>query len=660
MASTERYEELKKLLNEHSYKYYVLDNPDITDEQYDKLMRELLTIEKENPELVTADSPSQKVGGKILEGFEAVTHAVPMQSLQDAFSAGELREFDSRVRNTVGDVAYCVEQKIDGLSVSLEYVNSVFTRGSTRGDGITGEDVTENLKTVKSIPLKLRENIPYLEVRGEVFISKPDFAKINAEREENGESAFANPRNAAAGSLRQLNSSVAAKRNLDIFVFNIQQIEGAEITSHSDGLKLLHRLGFKVISNGEPFDTIDGAIEEIERIGNMRRELYYDIDGAVIKVDSLSQREALGTTAKTPRWAIAYKYPAEKQKTKVKDITVAVGRTGVLTPTAELEPVLIAGSTVSRATLHNIDFIRTKDIRIGDTVLIQKAGDIIPEIVDVMIDERTGSEKEFFMPEYCPACGARVHREEGEAAHRCTGVDCPAQAIRNIIHFVSRDAMDIEGLGPQLIEKLVENKLIANSADLYYLEKKSLAVLDKLGNKSAENIINAIEKSKENDMTKLLYALGIRHIGAGASKLISKKYGDVYALFDATAEELASIGDIGSVMAESVVEFFNQPHTRTFIDRLASAGVNMKYREQKTEDNRFSEKTFVLTGTLERFGRKEAAEIIERFGGKVSGSVSKKTDYVVAGESAGSKLDKALALGVTVLSEDEFLKMTEQ
>lgn len=657
MADRQHYEELKNILNEHSYKYYVLDSPDITDEQYDKLMRELVDIEAENPGFVTADSPTQKVGGKILEGFEAVTHAVPMQSLQDAFSEGEIRDFDFRVRNAVGNVQYCVEQKIDGLSVSLEYVNSVFTRGSTRGDGITGEDVTENLKTVKSIPLKLRENIPYLEVRGEVFISKPDFAKINAEREENGESPFANPRNAAAGSLRQLNSAVAAKRNLDIFVFNIQQIDGAEISSHSEGLELLHRLGFKIISKAEPFDTIDGALGEIERIGDMRRGLYYDIDGAVIKVNSLSQREALGVTAKTPRWAIAYKYPAEKQKTVVKDISIAVGRTGVITPTAELEPVLIAGSTVSRATLHNIDYIRSKDIRIGDTVLIQKAGDIIPEIVDVIREERTGNEREFFMPEYCPACGAKVHREEGEAAHRCTGVDCPAQAIRNIIHFVSRDAMDIEGLGPQLIEKLVENKLISNSADLYYLEKNSLAALDKLGEKSAENIINAIEKSKQNDMTKLLYALGIRHIGAGASKLISKKYGNIYALFDATAEELASIGDIGSVMAESVVEFFNQPHTRTFIDRLVSAGVNTEYKGIQTDDSRFAEKTFVLTGALAHFGRKEAGELIEKFGGKVSGSVSKKTDYVIAGEAAGSKLEKANALGVTVLSEDEFLEM---
>lgn len=660
MTTRERYENLKNILNEHSYKYYVLDNPDITDEQYDKLMRELVDIEKANPDFVTADSPSQKVGGVVLEGFETVTHSVPMQSLQDAFSFEELQDFDTRVRNVLGDDAqYCVEQKIDGLSVSLEYVNSVFTRGSTRGDGVTGEDVTENLKTVKSIPLKLREDIPYLEVRGEVFISKPDFAKINERREENGESTFANPRNAAAGSLRQLNSAIAAQRNLDIFVFNIQQIEGWEINSHLEGLELLRKCGFKVISNDKAFKTIDDAFAEIERIGSIRRDLYYDIDGAVIKVNELAHRDVLGSTAKTPRWAIAYKYPAEKQKTKVKDITVAVGRTGVLTPAAELEPVLIAGSTVSRATLHNIDFIRSRDIRIGDTVVIQKAGDIIPEVVEVVTDERDGSEREFFMPEVCPDCGSKVHREEGEAAYRCTGVDCPAQAIRNIIHFVSRDAMDIEGLGPQIIEKLVENKLISNSADLYYMQKEELAALDKMGDKSAENIINALENSKSNGMEKLIYALGIRHIGAGASKLISKKFGDIYSLFNATAEEIASIGDIGMIMAESVVDFFAQPHTKEFIDRLANAGVNMAYEADEGADNRFEGKTFVLTGTLDNYGRKEAGEIIEKFGGKVSGSVSKKTDYVVAGEAAGSKLKKANELGVTILTESEFMEMIE-
>ncbi|MBR2476975.1 MAG: NAD-dependent DNA ligase LigA [Clostridia bacterium] len=658
MTTRERYEELKNLLNEHSYKYYVLDDPDITDEQYDKLMRELTDIEKANPDYVTADSPSQKVGGVVLDGFETVTHTVPMQSLQDAFSFDELKDFDTRVRGVLGDRGeYCVEQKIDGLSVSLEYVNSVFTRGSTRGDGITGEDVTENLKTVKSIPLKLRVDVPYLEVRGEVFISKPDFAKINATREENGESTFANPRNAAAGSLRQLNSAVAAKRNLDIFVFNIQQIEGREISSHLEGLEFLRQCGFKVISNDKGFSTIEDAYAEIERIGSIRRDLYYDIDGAVIKVNELSHREELGTTAKTPRWAIAYKYPAEKQKTKVKDITVAVGRTGVLTPAAELEPVLIAGSTVSRATLHNIDFIRSKDIRIGDTVVIQKAGDIIPEVVEVVADERTGSEVEFNMPETCPDCGAKVHREEGEAAYRCTGVDCPAQAIRNIIHFVSRDAMDIEGLGPQIIEKLVENKLISNSADLYYMDRESLANLDKMGDKSADNILSALEKSKSNGMVRLLYALGIRHIGAGSSKLIAKRFGSINALFDATVEELSSIGDIGGIMAQSVVDFFAEPHTREFIDKLSHAGVSMEYIAEEGSDNRFEGKTFVLTGTLENYGRKEAGAIIEKFGGKVSGSVSKNTDYVLAGEAAGSKLKKATELGVAVISEQEFEDM---
>lgn len=657
MTVEKRYEELKALLNEHSYKYYVLDNPDITDEQYDKLMRELVTIEKENPDFVTADSPTQKVGGRILDGFEQVTHTVPMQSLQDAFSFDELKEFDTRVRGGVENPVYCVEQKIDGLSVSLEYIDSVFVRGSTRGDGVVGEDVTENLKTVKSIPLRLRVDVPYLEVRGEVFISKPDFAKINEQREENGEPTFANPRNAAAGSLRQLNSAIAAKRNLDIFVFNIQQIQGREISSHLEGLEFLRECGFKVITNTRGFSTIEDAFAEIERVGSIRRDLYYDIDGAVIKLDSLAQRDELGSTAKTPRWAIAYKYPAEKQKTKVKDITVAVGRTGVLTPAADLEPVFIAGSTVSRATLHNIDFIRLKDIRIGDTVVIQKAGDIIPEVVEVVTDERTGAERVFNMPDTCPACGARVHREEGEAAVRCTGVDCPAQALRSIIHFVSRDAMDIEGLGPQIIEKLIENNLISNGADLYYMDRDALSSLDKMGDKSADNILTALEKSKSNSMEKLLYALGIRHIGAGASKLISKHFGDVYALFEATADELCTIGDIGRIMAESVASFFAEPHTRDFIDKLARAGVNMSYISSDSTDNRFEGKTFVLTGTLESYGRKEAGAIIEGFGGKVSGSVSKNTDYVVAGESAGSKLDKAVSLGVTVLSESEFLDM---
>ena len=657
MTTRERYEELKQILNEHSYKYYVLDNPDITDEKYDMLMRELVKIEEENPSFVSADSPTQKVGGKILDGFESVTHDVPMQSLQDAFSFDELKDFDTRVKGAVPGAKYCVEQKIDGLSVSLEYVNSVFTRGSTRGDGFVGEDVTENLKTVKSIPLKLRKDIPYLEVRGEVFISKPDFAKINKEREENGEPTFANPRNAAAGSLRQLNSAIAAKRNLDIFVFNIQKVEGEEITSHLQGLEFLRDCGFKVISNDKSFSTIDDAFSEIERIGSIRRELYYDIDGAVIKVDSLSQRDSLGETAKTPRWAIAYKYPAEKQKTKVKDITVAVGRTGVLTPTAELEPVLIAGSTVSRATLHNIDFIKGKDIRIGDTVVIQKAGDIIPEIVDVVKEERTGIETEFEMPLICPACSSKVVREEGEAAHRCTGVDCPAQAIRKIIHFVSRDAMDIEGLGPQIIEKLVENDFISNSADLYYMEKDKLASLDKMGERSAQNILDALEKSKTNDMSKLLYAFGIRHIGAGASKLISKKFASIDALFDASAEELSLIGDIGAVMAQSVVDFFSNPHTKEFVEKLKNAGVNMQYLEEQSTDLRFDGKTFVLTGTLEKYDRKQASEIIEKFGGKVSGSVSKKTDYVLAGEQAGSKLDKAKSLGVAILTEAEFEDM---
>lgn len=653
------YEALKKEIAYHSRQYYVLDDPKITDGEYDALMRRLLDYEKEHPEVVTADSPSQKIGGVILDGFESVTHEVQMQSLQDAFNEEEVKDFDKRVTESLGRrTAYAVEHKIDGLSVSLEYENSVFKRGSTRGDGNVGEDVTENLKTVMSIPLRLSVDVDYLEVRGEVFISKKNFQKINEERELLGEPVFANPRNAAAGSLRQLNSAVAAKRNLDIFVFNIQRVEGVEIKSHLDGLKFLREAGFKVISNDTLFESIEDALEEVKHIGEIRSSLYYDIDGAVIKVNDLSDREILGTTSKTPKWAIAYKYPAEQKKTVIRDIVVQVGRTGVLTPNAEFAPVTVSGSVIARATLHNIDYIKEKDIRIGDTVLVQKAGDIIPEVVRVLTEERDGSQKPYAMPKTCPSCGAKVLREEGEAAIRCTDPLCPAQLARGIEHFVSRDAMDVEGLGPSIIDKLLESNLIKSSADLYYLKSEDISALDKMGTKSAENLLKSLEKSKSNDMPKLLFAFGIRHIGLGAAKKIAKAVGSIDALFDISTEKLCEIDDIGSVMAESLVEFFSKESTRELIDRLKGAGVNIKsLSSQDDQGSALSGLTFVITGTLPTLGRKEATELIEANGGKVTGSVSKKTDYLLAGEEAGSKLEKAKELGIKIISEEELYQM---
>ena len=657
MNNTE-YEALKKEIAYHSHRYYVLDNPEITDADYDLLMRRLLEFEAQHPDLVTPDSPSQKIGGTILEGFEQVAHQVQMQSLQDAFSKEEMIEFNNRVVSDLGyQPQYAVEHKIDGLSVSLEYRDSLLVRASTRGDGFVGEDVTNNIKTIMSVPLRLNTEVPYLEVRGEVFMSKRTFAELNEKNELEGRPTFANPRNAAAGSLRQLDSSVAAERGLDIFVFNIQQAEGISFKTHLEGLAFLRQAGFKVISNETAFETIEDAYDEIVRIGEVRPDLYYDIDGAVVKVNSLADREKLGSTAKTPKWAIAYKYPAEKKKTKIKDIIIQVGRTGVLTPRAELEPVSLAGSTVSYATLHNLDNIRQKDIRIGDSVLVQKAGDIIPEVLSVVTQDRDGSEIEFNMPDTCPVCGARVCREEGEAAYRCTGVDCSAQLERNLIHFVSRDAMDIEGMGPSVIAKLLEAGLIKSSADIYYLEADDLKKLDKLGEKSADNLIKAIENSKKKDLSNLLFALGIRHIGLGAGKLIAKHFGSMEALFDATVEDLVQIDDIGATMAESVVNFFAQPHVRELADRFLAAGVNTQYLGGENPGNSLEGLTIVVTGTLPTLGRKEATELIEANGGKASGSVSKKTSYVVAGEAAGSKLAKANELGIPVIDEAQLLDM---
>lgn len=655
------YKELKDKLNKLSYEYYVLDNPTVSDYDYDMMMRRLIEIEKAHPQIIDLDSPSQKVGGKILESFESVVHEVKMQSLQDAFSEDEIKDFDKRVRGVVDNPQYVTEHKIDGLSVSLEYENSIFVRGSTRGDGSVGEDVTNNLKTIKSIPLKLNVDVPYLEVRGEVFMSKKSFEALNFEQEENGKTPFANPRNAAAGSLRQLDSSIAAKRNLDIFVFNIQRIEGYEFTTHLEGLQFLKKAGFKVIDNNEVFDSIEGAIEKIREIGSIRPNLYYDIDGAVIKVNMLSQREALGSTTKVPRWAIAFKYPAEQKETKIKNIFVNVGRTGVLTPQAEFETVNIAGTNVSRATLHNLDYIRQKDIRINDTVVVQKAGDIIPEVVRVVTEKRDGSQIEFHMPEKCPECGSIVHREEGEAAFRCTSFSCPAQSARNIIHFVSRNAMDIEGLGPSVVEKLIGEKLISNSADLYTLKKEDLLNLEKFAEKSADNLINAIENSKKNCLSRLVFALGIRHIGQNAARIISKKFKNMDNLIAASEEEISSISDIGGIMAKSIVEFFSEDRNIEIINSLKQNNVNMEYIEDTSGfDNRFEGMTIVVTGSLDTLKREEAKQLIEKFGGKAAGSVSKKTSLVVAGKEAGSKLAKANELGIKVIDESEFLKMVEK
>ncbi len=650
-------DELRDLINYHSNLYYTKDEPEISDFEYDKLMQELKRMEKEDPSLITPDSPTQRIGGKILDGFEEVTHAVQMQSLNDVFDKESVIDFGYKCEAALGEkVEYITELKIDGLSVSLEYRDGYFFRGSTRGNGTVGEDVTENLKTIRNIPLKLKESVPYLEVRGEVFMPHASFEAVNKYQEEIGQKAFKNPRNAAAGSLRQLDSSVVAQRKLDIYVFNIQQIEGKEILTHKEGLQYLASLGFKTIPETPVCTSIEEAFAEIEKIGEMRDTLGFEIDGAVVKVNSLSQRESLGSTAKCPKWAVAYKYPPEVKETTLTDIVIQVGRTGVLTPNAVLESVRLAGTTVSRATLHNIDYIREKDIRIGDRVLVQKAGDIIPEVLSVVKEKRTGKELLFHMPEFCPVCGAKVYREEGEAAYRCTGVECAAQIARNIIHFASRDAMDIEGMGPAMVDKLLENKIISSVADIYEINPEDVARLDKMGKKSAENLAAAIEKSKQNDLSKLIYALGIRHVGARNAQILAQRFETLDNLMEADKEIISSVNEIGEIIAESIVCYFGQPQNRETIEKLRAHGLNFKCRETKKEGV-FSGKTFVLTGTLPTMNRNEASKLITDNGGKVSSSVSKKTDYVLAGEEAGSKLDKANALGISVITEEEFLNM---
>lgn len=646
-------EELRKTLRYHSDRYYNDDAPEIEDYEYDMMMRELKELEEKYPEYDAPDSPTKKVGGVADNSFESVAHSVRMESLQDAFSKDELREFSNRVEDTVSDVNYVVEPKIDGLSVSLEYRDGVFLRGSTRGNGDVGEDVSGNLRVIHNIPLKLNKSIPYIEVRGEVYMPKKSFERVVDRQIINGEKPFKNPRNAAAGSLRQKDSSVTASRGLDIFVFNIQQIEGVELSSHKESLDFIKELGFNTIPTYKKVDNIEDAIAEIDRIGEARGSLEYDIDGAVIKVDDFSQRDILGSTAKYPKWAIAFKYPPEEKQTKLLDIEIAVGRTGVLTPTAILESVHLAGTTVSRATLHNQDFINEKGIAIGDVVTVRKAGDIIPEVLCV---NEHNSNSVFKFPDVCPSCGEKVYRDEDEAAIRCINPECPAQLLRNLIHFCSRDAMDIEGLGPAIIETFVNEGMIAKTYDIYNLDFNKILSLEGFKETSANNIINSVNNSKNNDLSKLIFALGIRHIGAKAGKLLADYFKDIDLVMNASVDDILQIDGFGKIMAESVVEFFSSDSTKELIAKLKEAGVNMK-STNVVEDTRFSGMTFVLTGTLPTLKRAEASKIIESFGGKTSSSVSKKTTYVLAGEEAGSKLDKANKLGVQVISEEEFKEM---
>lgn len=656
-----RIKELREKTEYYAKKYYDDDNPDVSDFEYDMLMVELRNLEKQYPEFISKDSLTQKVGGHVKEGFEKVTHKVPLQSLQDIFSLEEIDEFDARIRksaeeNGIKEVNYVVETKIDGLSAALEYKQGKFVKGATRGNGLVGEDVTQNLKTVRTIPMEIKDKID-ITVRGEVFISKKDFENLNEEREKNEEELFANARNAAAGSLRQLDSKISASRPLDIYIFNVQEIEGKEFNSHYEELNYLKEQGFNVNPVLIPCKTLKEVKEAINKIGEMRDSLTYGIDGAVIKVDNLKFREILGVTVKTPRWAIAYKYPPEQRDTIVKDIVCQVGRTGVITPMAILEPVSVAGSTISKTTLHNEDFIKEKDIRVGDTVIIQKAGDVIPEIVKVNLSKRTGKEKPFEMPTVCPVCGAPAVREEGEAAVRCTGIECPAKLYRNLVHFVSREAMNIDGLGENLILQLQEKNMIKNIADIYTLTFEDFASLKKNGTKFAQNLVDSINTSKQNDLYRLITAFGIRHVGGKASKILAKKYKTMDNLMNATFDELSNIKDIGPVMADSIVQFTSSEQTKDLVNKLKIAGVNMNSLEEESSDNRFEGKTFVLTGSLENYTRKQAEDIIENFGGKTSSSVSKNTDYVLAGEDAGSKLTKAQKLGVTIISENEFKKM---
>ena len=648
-------QQLRRELIQAGHEYYVLDAPTMSDYDYDHKLRRLEELEARHPEAITPDSPTQRVGGEAVSSFAPVTHRVPLESLQDVFDFDEVRAFDKRVRETVQDAAYMTEPKVDGLSVALEYRDGLFVRGATRGDGQVGEDVTENLRTIKSIPLRIPDSVGGLIVRGEVYMPKKVFHALNEERERRGEALFANPRNAAAGSLRQQDPKVAAARHLDIAVFNVQWAESVQFKTHGETLDYLKTKGFKVIPHYS-CQTIEQAVEHIREIGEGRDSFPFDIDGAVIKVDRLDQREKLGSTAKFPRWAAAYKYPPEVKPSRVLDIVVQVGRTGVLTPKAVLTPVRLAGTTVTNATLHNQDFISEKDIRIGDTVLVRKAGEIIPEVLSVVKEKRPPEAQPYILPKTCPVCGAPVERDEDGAHVRCTGAECPAQLLRNLTHFASRDAMDIDGLGVAVVENLVGASLIKTPGDLYFLKEEDVAGLERMGKKSAQNLLAAIERSKSNDLSRLIYAFGIRQVGQKAGKILAARFHTLEALENAALEELTAVDDIGAITAQSILEWMASPQSKHLIQRLAQAGVNMTAAEQGS-DQRFAGMTFVFTGALEKFTRDEAAAMVEDRGGKSASSVSKKTSYVVAGEAAGSKLRKAQELGVTVLTEDEFLAL---
>ncbi len=646
--------ELTDTLNYHNDRYYNQDNPEISDYEYDMMLRELENIEAEFPQLVTSQSPTQKVGGNKGKKFSPVVHDVVMESLHDSFSEDEVRDFDRKVKEVAPSAVYVVEPKIDGLSVSCEYKNGVFVRGSTRGDGAVGEDVTENLMTIKSLPKRISDAPEFLEVRGEVYMSLESFERIVSQQENNGEKPFKNPRNAAAGSLRQKDANITKTRDLDIFIFNIQQIKGETITSHSQSLDYLKNLGFPT-TDYCLCKSIDEVVAQIDVIDKSREDLPCDIDGAVIKVNDFSHREMLGSTAKFPRWAEAYKYPPEEKETELLDIEINVGRTGALTPVGIFSPVLLAGTTVSRATLHNEDFIREKNIHIGDVVVIRKAGEIIPEVLSVA--QCRSLEDPYVFPEFCPSCGSKVVREKDEAAVRCTNTDCPAQLLRHLIHFVSRDAMDIDGLGSAVLEQLLNSGLIKNFVDIYNLRAVDVVSLERMGEKSALNLINAIEKSKSAEIYRLIYALGIRHIGQKAAKLLCEHFLSIDAIIDASVDDILQIDGFGEIMAQSVYDYFSLPQTRALIENLRNLGVEMKPLEKKQEGGVFLGKTFVLTGTLPTLKRSQASKLIEENGGKTSSSVSKKTDFVLAGEDAGSKLTKAQSLGVTIISEEEFLSM---
>lgn len=657
MEAIKRIEELTKILSEANYLYYVQDNPSMPDFEYDCLLRELEELEAANPELVRPDSPTQRVGGEALSKFEKVTHPVPLMSLQDVFSPEELQEFIQKTLESYPDSEYSVEPKVDGLSVALEYENGLFVRGATRGDGVVGEDVTENLKTIQSIPMRLENAPARLIVRGEVFMPKKSFEELNARQEAEEKPLFANPRNAAAGSLRQLDSKITAQRKLDILIFNVQLAEGVEFENHQQSLDFLRNLHFKVIDNAL-LRSADAIIDHVMSINENREQMTCDIDGAVIKVNDLTQRARMGSTAKCPKWAVAYKYPPEIKPTIVEDIVVQVGRTGVLTPKAVVKPVRLAGTTVTNATLHNQDFISQRDIRIGDTVLIRKAGEIIPEILEVDFSKRPVHAAAYYLPCNCPVCGAPTAKDEDGAFLRCTGAECPAQLSRNIAHFVSRDAMDIEGFGSAIVDSLIEKGLLKSAADIYYLTLDEMKSLWQKGELAASKLLSAIEASKGQDLSKLIYALGIRQVGAKTGKVLATRFGTLDALMAANEEELTDVQDVGAVTAKNIANWFAQPQSRHMVERLRDAGVNFESKRAVT-DTRFAGMTFVLTGALSKFTREEATEKIELFGGKASGSVSKKTTYVVVGENAGSKERKARELGIPILSEDDFLGMIQ-